>query len=172
MSYLILVFLKQSAKPEKVDPINHKEAFQRLAINHFKLKLNSLETSEAVLSIITDEYKTKFNKYKELINDEFWGDYKNQSGLNGRLLNFYGEDDKEKDDDYKDKHSEATLIYHIYETIRIRAYNAKIDKLTLSMDKKKNYKEKFKELPDGKTNESKKVKDKRFTHGKDMNLFS
>ncbi|WP_338583501.1 hypothetical protein [Mycoplasmopsis cynos] len=161
--------LKQSAKPENVDPIKHKEAFQRLAINHFKLKLNSLETSEAVLSIITDEYKTKFNKYKELINDEFWGDYQNQSGLNGRLLNFYGEDDKEKDDDYKDKHSEATLIYHIYETIRIRAYNAKIDKLTLSMDKKKNYKEKFKELPDGKTNESKKVKDKRFTHGKDMN---
>ncbi|WP_322961660.1 V-type ATP synthase subunit I domain-containing protein [Mycoplasmopsis cynos] len=161
--------LKQSAKPENVDPIKHKEAFQRLAINHFKLKLNSLETTEAVLSIITDEYKTKFNKYKELINDEFWGDYQNQSGLNGRLLNFYGEDDKEKDDDYKDKHSEATLIYHIYETIRIRAYNAKIDKLTLSMDKKKNYKEKFKELPDGKTNESKKVKDRRFTHNKDMN---
>ncbi|WAM09914.1 hypothetical protein ONA24_01025 [Mycoplasmopsis cynos] len=112
------------------------------------------------MSIITDEYKTKFNKYKELINDEFWGDYKNQSGLNGRLLNFYGEDDKEKDDDYKDKHSEATLIYHIYETIRIRAYNAKIDKLTLSMTKRRIIKKNSKNYLMEKLMKAKKLKTK------------
>ncbi|UWV81674.1 hypothetical protein [Mycoplasmopsis cynos] len=61
-----------------------------------------------------------------------------------------------------------TLIFHIYETIRQRAYNAKIDNLNLTPEKKKEYKDKVEILPDGKTNKNKTKNDKRYTHGKDM----
>ncbi|WP_322949538.1 hypothetical protein RRG44_02620 [Mycoplasmopsis cynos] len=137
--------------------------------NFFKSKLSTLDTAEKISAFtIPEEFKTKFNKYKELINDPFWGIYDNQYGLNGRWLIFKGENDENKDDDFKDKYSEATLIFHIYETIRQRAYNAKIDNLNLTPEKKKEYKDKVEILPDGKTNKNKTKNDKRYTHGKDM----
>ncbi|UWV86546.1 hypothetical protein NW063_02435 [Mycoplasmopsis cynos] len=125
--------------------------------NFFKSKLSTLDTAEKISAFtIPEEFKTKFNKYKELINDPFWGIYENQYGLNGRWLIFKGENDENKDDDFKDKYSEATLIFHIYETIRQRAYNAKINKLNLTPKKKEEYKNKVEILPDGKTNNNKK----------------
>ncbi|WAM07883.1 hypothetical protein [Mycoplasmopsis cynos] len=57
--------------------------------NFFKSKLSTLDTIEKISAFtIPEEFKTKFNKYKELINDPFWGIYDNQYGLNGRWLIF------------------------------------------------------------------------------------
>ncbi|WP_322962423.1 hypothetical protein RRG39_02930 [Mycoplasmopsis cynos] len=167
--------LKESAKPETLNPkknIKHKESYEKRAQNYFKAKLNTLESAEVVSNVITNEYKTKFIKYKELINNnEFHGgnyDDSKRKGLNGRLLNFYGEDDKDKTDEYKDSHSEATLIFHIYETIRQHFYNVEINKISNLTNKNDYLTKKVEILEDGKTNASKKVKDKRFTHNKNL----
>ncbi|UWV81268.1 hypothetical protein [Mycoplasmopsis cynos] len=122
------------------------------------------------MNVVTEKYKAKFNKYKEIINDKFWGDYKNQPGLNGRLLNFYDEDIKDKTDEYILDHSEAVLIWNIYETIRQNAYKTKIFALNnLDEKMKENYlNKKVEVLPDGKAPNQKNAKSNRFAHNKDM----
>ncbi|MCU9935461.1 hypothetical protein [Mycoplasmopsis cynos] len=161
--------LKQSAKPENIDPIKHKDSYKKLSKNYFKTKLNTLKTKEDVLNVISKEYETKFNKYKEIINDEFWGNYQNQSRLNGRLLNFYNEDEENKEEKYRLDHLEASLIFNVYETIRQRAYNVQIDSINkLSPDKKQQYKEKVEKLIDGKDEKFTDKNSKRFTHGKNL----
>ncbi|WAM08699.1 hypothetical protein [Mycoplasmopsis cynos] len=162
--------LNQKSKPKNIDPNKNKDAYQKLAQVYFKSKLNTLETAEDVMNVVTEKYKAKFNKYKELINDKFWGDYKNQPGLNGRLLNFYDEDIKDKTDEYILDHSEAVLIWNIYETIRQNAYKTKIFALNnLDENMKENYlNKKVEVLPDGKAPNQKNAKSNRFAHNKDM----
>ncbi|TQC54431.1 hypothetical protein E1I74_03420, partial [Mycoplasmopsis cynos] len=72
-----------------------------------------------------DEYKAKFNKYKDIINsDKFNGTEYNDArkkGLNGRLAKFYN-------DDHDKEYTESRFIWHIFETIRRNGFKNKIDK--------------------------------------------
>lgn len=85
------------------------------------------------------------------------------------MLNFYNEDEENKEEKYRLDHLEASLIFNVYETIRQRAYNVQIDSINkLSPDKKQQYKEKVEKLIDGKDEKFTDKNSKRFTYGKNL----
>ncbi|WP_338583510.1 Vmc-like lipoprotein signal peptide domain-containing protein [Mycoplasmopsis cynos] len=137
----------------------------------FRSKLSVLDSAEKVSKFtIPTEFKNKFNEYKKLINDDFWGEFTNQFGLNKRLIQFYNEDINGKTDEYILDHSEAVLIWNIYETIRQHAYKSKIFALSkLTKEKKNEYlNNKVVVLPDGKALNHNNNLSNRFVHNKDM----
>ncbi|WP_338582661.1 hypothetical protein [Mycoplasmopsis cynos] len=125
--------LSESARPVEPNPETEKDKYNSLAKNYFKAKLNTLESATDVSKVITDEYKAKFNKYKEIINsDKFNGTTyvdSNKKLLNGRLAKFYN-------DDHDKAFTEGLLIWNIYETIRPKVVN-KINSYGIITDKNK-----------------------------------
>ncbi|WP_322959197.1 hypothetical protein RRG53_00205 [Mycoplasmopsis cynos] len=117
--------LPENTRPVEPDPKTKKDEYNSLAKNYFKAKLNTLEFAADVSKVITDEYKAKFNKYKDIINsDKFNGTEYNDArkkGLNGRLAKFYN-------DDHDKEYTESRFIWHIFETIRRNGFKNKIDK--------------------------------------------
>ncbi|MCU9933131.1 hypothetical protein NWQ33_04460 [Mycoplasmopsis cynos] len=127
--------LSESARPVEPDKKTKKDEYNSLAKNYFKAKLNTLESATDVSKVITDEYKAKFNKYKDIINsDKFNGTTyvdSNKKLLNGRLAKFYN-------DDHDKAFTEGLLIWNIYETIRPRVVN-KIKSYSIITDRENKY---------------------------------
>ncbi|TQC54459.1 hypothetical protein [Mycoplasmopsis cynos] len=118
----------ENSRPEKPKNQENVEEKEYPAQKYLKEKLSGLVSATDVSKVL-DEYKTKFSKYKGIINsDKFNGTEYNDArkkGLNGRLAKFYNDDNQDKE------YTEALLIWNVYATIYRDGFKNKISKYAI-----------------------------------------